>query len=59
VIDRAEDARAQYIAKLKAHRDGLRALAASVGWSFGLHHTDQPPQPALAALHNAITGYRR
>ena len=59
VIDRAEEARGQYIRKLTAHRDGLKALAATVGWSFGLHHTDHTPQPALAALHNAITGYRR
>jgi len=59
VIDRAEEARAGYIKKLGAHRDALRALAASIGWSFGLHHTDNSPQPALAALHNAITGYRR
>jgi uncharacterized protein (DUF58 family) len=59
VIDRAEEARGQYISKLKAHRDGLRALAAATGWSFGVHHTDHAPQPALAALHNAITGYRR
>ena len=59
VIDRAEEARAGYVRKLNSHRDGLRALATSIGWSFGLHHTDQSPQPALAALHNAITGYRR
>lgn len=59
VIDRAEEAREQYIRKLNAHREGLKALAASSGWSFGVHHTDRPPQPALAALHNAITGYRR
>ena len=59
VIDRAEEARAGYIRKLNAHREGLKALAATAGWSFGLHHTNNPPQPALAALHNAITGYRR
>ena len=59
VIDRAEEVRDQYIRKLSAHREGLKALGASVGWSFGLHHTDHAPQPALAALHNAITGYRR
>jgi uncharacterized protein (DUF58 family) len=59
VIDRAEEARAGYVRKLNSHRDGLRALATSVGWSFGLHHTDNSPQPALAALHNAITGHRR
>ncbi len=59
VIDRAEEARAGYIRKLNAHRDGLRALATSIGWSFGLHHPDHAAQPALAALHNAITGHRR
>ncbi len=59
VIDRAEDAREGYIRKLQAHREGLKGLATSTGWTFGLHHTDQSPQPALAALHNAITGHRR
>jgi len=59
VIDRAEEARAGYIRKLNTHREGLRALATSIGWSFGVHHTDRSPQPALAALHNAVTGHRR
>jgi uncharacterized protein (DUF58 family) len=59
VIDRAEEARAGYIRKLGAHRDGLRAMAAQIGWSFGMHHTDHTPQLALAALHNAMTGHRR
>jgi uncharacterized protein (DUF58 family) len=59
VIDRAEEARAGYIRKLNDHREALRALATNIGWSFGVHHTDHSPQPALAALHNAITGFRR
>jgi len=59
VIDRTEDARAQYMERLSAHRAGLKALAASSGWSFGLHHTDHSPQLAMAALHNAITSFRR
>lgn len=59
VIDRTEDARAQYMLKLAAHRSALRDLAASAGWSFGLHHTDHSPQLAMAALHSAITGFRR
>lgn len=59
VIDRTEDARGQYMEKMATHRDALRALAASAGWSFGLHHTDHSPQLAMAALHSAITGYRR
>jgi uncharacterized protein (DUF58 family) len=59
VIDRTEDARAQYMERLSAHRAALKALAASSGWSFGLHHTDHSPQLAMAALHNAITSFRR
>lgn len=59
VIDRTEDARAQYMEKLAAHRQALRDLAASSGWSFALHHTDHSPQLAMAALHSAITGFKR
>ncbi len=59
VIDRTEDARAQYMHKLAAHRNALKGLAAGSGWSFGLHHTDYSPQLAMAALHSAITGFRR
>lgn len=59
VIDRAEDARAQYMDRLAAHRAALKSLAASVGWTFAVHHTGHSPQLAVAALHNAITGHRR
>lgn len=58
VIDRAEDARENYIQKLKNHREGLKSLAMQAGWSFGIHRTDHSPQPAMSALHNAITGHR-
>jgi uncharacterized protein (DUF58 family) len=58
VIDRAEEARENYIRKLKNHREGLKSLAMQAGWSFGIHRTDHSPQPAMAALHNAITGHR-
>jgi len=58
IIDRAEDARESYIQKLKNHRDGLKSLAQQAGWSFGVHRTDHSPQPAMSALHNAITGHR-
>ncbi len=59
VIDRTEDARAQYMQRLAAHRAGLKSLAAAVGWTFAVHHTGHSPQLAVAALHNAITGHRR
>lgn len=59
VIDRTEDARAQYMERLAAHRAALKALAASVGWTFAVHHTGHSPQLAVAGLHNVITGHRR
>ncbi len=54
IIDRAEDARTEYMARMAAHRDSLRALAASHGWSFTTHRTDAPPHLTLVALHRAI-----
>jgi uncharacterized protein (DUF58 family) len=58
IVERTEDARTAYASRMSAHRDGLRALAARAGWSFAVHHTDRPPQLALAALHQALTGSR-
>ena len=59
IIDRAEDVRTAYAAKLAAHRAELKALAGAAGWTFAVHHTDHSPQLAVAALHHAITGHRR
>lgn len=48
---RAEDLRGSYERRLAAHRDGLAAMTRALGWSFATHHTHQPPQAALLALH--------
>jgi uncharacterized protein (DUF58 family) len=58
VVRRTEDIRTAYIERLNAHRDGLAAIARSAGWTFALHHTDQPPQLALLALHAALAAPR-
>ena len=50
LVRRAEGVRDAYVRRLAAHRDALAAIAAAVGWSFALHHTDRPPQTALLAL---------
>lgn len=59
VVERTEDARAVYIARLAAHRAGLKDLAARTGWTFAVHHTDRPAQAALATLHQALAGHGR
>jgi uncharacterized protein (DUF58 family) len=55
LIGRVEDIRADYRAALALHRQELKNLARSLGWTFTLHHTDRPPQPALLALYLALS----
>jgi len=47
-----EDYRAAYL----AHREGLRQLARSLGWTFTLHRTDESPASVLLPLHVRISG---
>ena len=54
LLPRVEGVRALYAERLAAHRDGLRAICAAAGWRFALHHTDQAPETALLALHQAL-----
>jgi uncharacterized protein (DUF58 family) len=55
LVRRAEDLRDGYARRLAAHRDGVAAIARGFGWSFAVHHTDQPPQAALLALHMRLS----
>jgi uncharacterized protein (DUF58 family) len=58
-IDRTEDVRAEFGARMAAHRDGLKALALARGWSLTIHHTDQPASAALVTLHRLMAEGRR
>jgi uncharacterized protein (DUF58 family) len=49
-VGEAQTFRADYINRLAAHRDAVRAAARSRGWSFSLHRTDRPASEALLAL---------
>ena len=59
VISRVETVREDYALRYKRHRDGLAAIARTVGWSLGFHRTDRPPHLALLALHAALSADRR
>ena len=59
VVSRVETIREAYAGRFRQHRDGLRAIARAVGWSFGTHRTDRPPHLALLALHAALGADRR
>jgi uncharacterized protein (DUF58 family) len=54
LIPRVEAVREVYAERLARHRAALSALAQSAGWTFATHHTDQPPETALLALHQAL-----
>lgn len=50
VADRVETLRADYATRIQAHRSALENLAAKLGWSFLLHHTDRSAAEPLLAL---------
>ncbi len=59
VISRVESIRNDYSDRFRHHREGLAAIAATLGWSFGCHRTDHPPHLALLALYGALSADRR
>jgi uncharacterized protein (DUF58 family) len=59
VISRVEAIRREYAERFRRHREGLAAIAANLGWTFGTHRTDRPPQLALLALYGALSARQR
>jgi uncharacterized protein (DUF58 family) len=58
LIGRVEMVKADYVALMEAHRQGLVDLARSVGWTLTAHRTDRPPQSALLALFRLLAEER-
>lgn len=54
LIGKVEGIRADYQARLAAHQEGLKAIAAAAGWSFATHRTDHAPETALMGLYLAL-----
>ena len=50
VADRVETLRTEYQQRFQAHRAGLADVAAKLGWSFLVHHTDRSAAEPLLAL---------
>jgi uncharacterized protein (DUF58 family) len=55
LIGNVESIRVRYRDRIAAHREGLRELARSFGWTLASHVTDHPPEPPLLALYNALS----
>lgn len=50
VADRVETLRDDYAVRMQVHRAALENLAATLGWSFLVHHTDRSAAEPLLAL---------
>ncbi len=59
VVSRVESIRDDYSQRFNRHREGLAAIAAALGWTFGSHRTDRPPELALLALHGVLSADSR
>ena len=55
LIGNVDSVRVRYRDRIEAHRQGLRDLARSLGWTLASHVCDQPPEPPLLALYNALS----
>jgi uncharacterized protein (DUF58 family) len=58
VFGRVESLRDDYRLTYRRHRDAVKDLARRIGWTFTVHHTDQPPHRLLMALHALIADDR-
>jgi uncharacterized protein (DUF58 family) len=58
VVSRVESIRSEYSERFHRHREGLVAIAAALGWTFGFHRTDRPPHLALLALYTTLSADR-
>jgi uncharacterized protein (DUF58 family) len=55
LIDNVDSVRTRYRDRIAAHRQGLRDLVRSLGWTLASHVCDRPPEPPLLALYNALS----
>ena len=56
LTERAGSLRADYQAKLEAHRALIRGFARQAGSSFAVHHTDRPAAEGLLFLQSRLSG---
>lgn len=56
LVGRTESIHDSFARRVDDREAALRQIARSAGWTHAVHHTDQPPQLALLALYQAISG---
>lgn len=59
LVGRTESIHEAFARRVDDREAALRQIAREAGWIHAVHHTDQPPQLALLALYQAISGNMR
>lgn len=54
LLRRADRVRDEYLEKLVLHREALKALTTTFGWSFNNHSTDQSAAAVMLSLYGAL-----
>ncbi|HEX2580990.1 MAG TPA: DUF58 domain-containing protein [Dongiaceae bacterium] len=54
LFGKSENLKDEYLAKLRAHREGLRQIARNAGWGMSVHRTDRPALEALLEMHASL-----
>ena len=55
-LGEAASLRETYLTRLAGHRDAIRQICATHGWSFAIHRSDRPASEALLALRVQLEG---
>lgn len=54
LLNRVESLRDSYKQRMTSHRDALRQIAKTTGWTYLLHSTENQPEHALLSLFEAL-----
>ncbi|MDH3662297.1 MAG: DUF58 domain-containing protein [Alphaproteobacteria bacterium] len=56
LIGNVDSVRQRYQQRFRAHVDGVFDVGRALGWTVAAHRTENPPEPALLGLYNALAG---
>ncbi|MGI9500592.1 MAG: DUF58 domain-containing protein [Geminicoccaceae bacterium] len=56
LIGNVDSVRGRYQQRFRGHVDGVVDVGRALGWTVAAHRTENPPEPALLGLYNALAG---
>lgn len=56
LVGNVDSVRSRYQQRFRAHVEGVSDIGRALGWTVATHRTENPPEPALLGLYNALAG---